>query len=87
VCNLGSLAIGDMETISIVVRTAVAGIIKNTATVSESGTSDPNSADNSATESGTVDNPPPQCLFTDDFEDGVVDSVNWTVVKPETGKQ
>jgi uncharacterized repeat protein (TIGR01451 family) len=58
-CNLGSLANGASATIEIKVTPQNAGTITNTASAI-GGQSDPNTANNSATESTTINPPAPQ---------------------------
>lgn len=52
-CNLGALASGATATVTIVVESGKAGVLVNTATVS-ANEPDPNTANNSATETTTV---------------------------------
>lgn len=57
-CNLGSLSGGTNATVAIVITPMVPGTLNNAAGVT-SDVSDPNAADNSATEGSTVDAGPP----------------------------
>jgi uncharacterized repeat protein (TIGR01451 family) len=53
-CNLGNLASGATATVTIVVKPTQKGTITNTVTVTDTSPSDPNTANNTATQSTTV---------------------------------
>jgi len=57
-CEIGNLASGGSATIAVVATADAAGAVSNTA-VTSSDITDPNESDNSATESTTVNDPPP----------------------------
>jgi len=58
-CNLGTMAPGEVATVTIPVQATTAGSVSNTATVVSNVTPDPNLANNSSTLAETVDYPYP----------------------------
>jgi uncharacterized repeat protein (TIGR01451 family) len=54
ICTLGSLAVGDYASVTIIVKPTAKGTLTNTATVAEQSPGDPNAANNTATVSMLV---------------------------------
>jgi hypothetical protein len=53
-CELGDLALGETATVTIIVRPARQGTITNTVSASAARPADPDTSNNTATESTTV---------------------------------